>query len=116
RSGTRVDVVREGVLMRRRSRFRASTLLLAVVLSAAPAFARGHQPSPPTEVHGLFSSCGMPWEGFSRRSPRAGTRDALAAVNHRKALPPAARSACSPQGFLAFRRIPLLCGGDGESP
>ena len=42
--------------MRRRSRFRASTLLLAVVLSAAPAFARGHQPSPPPAVHSLFSS------------------------------------------------------------
>jgi hypothetical protein len=42
--------------MRRSSRFRASTLLLAVVLSAAPAFARGPQPVPPAEVHGFLSS------------------------------------------------------------
>jgi hypothetical protein len=42
--------------MRRSSRFRASTLLLAVVLSAAPAFARRHQPVPPAEVHGFLSS------------------------------------------------------------
>lgn len=46
----------KGVPMRRSSRFRASTLLLAVVLSAAPAFARGHQPVPPAEVHGFLSS------------------------------------------------------------
>ena len=42
--------------MRRSSRFRASTLLLAVVLSAAPAFARGPQPVAPAEVHGFLSS------------------------------------------------------------
>jgi hypothetical protein len=42
--------------MRRNSRFCASTLLLAVVLSAAPAFARGPQPVPPAEVHGFLSS------------------------------------------------------------
>jgi hypothetical protein len=42
--------------MRRSSRFRASTLLLAVALSAAPVFARGHEAKPPVEVHGLFSS------------------------------------------------------------
>jgi hypothetical protein len=42
--------------MRRGSRFRASTLLLAVVLSAAPAFARGHQPSPPAVVQGFFGT------------------------------------------------------------
>jgi len=42
--------------MRRRSRFRASALLLAAVLSASPAFARGHQPPPPTVVRGFFST------------------------------------------------------------
>jgi hypothetical protein len=42
--------------MRRGSRLRASTLLLAVALSAAPAFARGPQPVPSTEVHGFLSS------------------------------------------------------------
>jgi hypothetical protein len=43
--------------MRRSSRFRASTLLLAVSLSAAPVFARSHdEGKPPVEVHGLFSS------------------------------------------------------------
>ncbi len=46
----------KGFPMRRSSRFRASTLLLAVVLSAAPAFARGPQPVPPAEVHGFLSS------------------------------------------------------------
>jgi hypothetical protein len=42
--------------MRRRSRSRVSALLLAVVLSTAPAFARGHQPPPPTAVQGFFST------------------------------------------------------------
>ncbi len=42
--------------MRRRSRFRASALLLAVALSAAPVFARGHEARPPAEIHGIFSS------------------------------------------------------------
>ncbi len=42
--------------MRRRSRLRASTLLLAVVLSAAPAFARGHQPPPAATDQSLLSS------------------------------------------------------------
>ena len=42
--------------MRRRSRFRASALLLAVVLSAAPAFARGPQPAPRWEVHNPLGS------------------------------------------------------------
>ncbi|HEY2294837.1 MAG TPA: hypothetical protein VGM86_29390 [Thermoanaerobaculia bacterium] len=42
--------------MRRRSRFRASTLLLAAVLSATPAFARGHQPTPTMVAQGFFST------------------------------------------------------------
>jgi hypothetical protein len=42
--------------MRRSSRSRASALLLAVALSTAPVFARGHEARPPTEIHGLFSS------------------------------------------------------------
>jgi len=42
--------------MRRRSRFRASALLLAVLLFAAPAFARGHQPPPPTMAQSFFST------------------------------------------------------------
>ena len=50
--------------MRRGSRFRASTLLLAVVLSAAPAFARGHQPSPPPAAQGLFGSLWDALEGL----------------------------------------------------
>ena len=56
----------KGVPMRRSSRFRASTLLLAVVLSAAPAFARGHQPVPPAEVHGFLSSL---WNALSGLLP-----------------------------------------------
>ncbi len=40
--------------MSRRTRFRASMLLLAAALSAAPALARGHSPIPPAEVHSLF--------------------------------------------------------------
>lgn len=50
--------------MRRRSRFRVSMLLLAVVLSAAPAFARGHQPSPPLEVRGVFGYLWHTLEGL----------------------------------------------------
>jgi hypothetical protein len=50
--------------MRRTSRFRASALLLAVVLSAAPAFARGHQPSPPPAAQGLFGSLWHALEGL----------------------------------------------------
>jgi len=42
--------------MRRSSRFRASTLLLAVTLSAVPVFARGHEAKPRVEVHGIFGS------------------------------------------------------------
>ena len=42
--------------MRRSSRLRASTLLLAVALSAAPAFARGHEAKLPVEARGIFGS------------------------------------------------------------
>jgi hypothetical protein len=52
--------------MRRSSRFRASTLLLAVVLSAAPAFARGPQPVPTVEVHGFLGSL---WNALSGLLP-----------------------------------------------
>lgn len=52
--------------MGRRSRFRASTLLLAVVLSAAPAFARGHQPPPPKVAQGLFSTL---WQALNGLFP-----------------------------------------------
>lgn len=50
--------------MRRSSRFRASTLLLAIALSAAPVFARGHQTKPPMEVLGLFDSLWHALGGF----------------------------------------------------
>src|SRR4051812_26392390 len=50
--------------MRRSSGFRASALLLAVVLSAAPAFARGHQPASPSAVQGLFGSLWHALEGL----------------------------------------------------
>jgi len=62
--------------MRRRSRFRVSALLLAVVLSAAPAFARGHQPPPPAAVRGLFSSLWQALGGLFPALPKG--RDTIA--------------------------------------
>jgi hypothetical protein len=75
--------------MRRSSRFRASTLLLAVALSAAPVFARGHEAKPPVEVHGLFSSL---WhslgglfpaitKGRSTIDPNGGTTDGRSTID-----------------------------------
>jgi hypothetical protein len=71
--------------MRRRSGFRASALLLAVVLSAAPAFARGHQPSPPAVAQGFFGSF---WQALERLFP----------------LPTKGRSTIDPDGALTDGR------------
>jgi hypothetical protein len=49
--------------MSRSRRFRASTLLVAVVLSTAPVFAGGHEPARTVrEVHGILASL---WEALS---------------------------------------------------
>ncbi len=75
--------------MRRSSRFRASTLLLAVALSAAPVFARGHETKPPVEVHGIFGSLWHSLGGFlpalvkgrSTIDPLGGTTDGRGTID-----------------------------------
>jgi len=75
--------------MRRSSRFRASTLLLAVALSAAPVFARCHEAKPPVEVHGLFSSLWNSLGGFlpaftkgrGTIDPNGGTTDGRSTID-----------------------------------
>jgi hypothetical protein len=86
--------------MRRGLRFRASTLLLAVVLSAAPAFARGHQPSPPPAVHGLFSSL---WQALGGLFPaltkgRAGIDPDGALTDGRGTIDPNGAASTAPAG------------------
>jgi hypothetical protein len=95
--------------MRRGSRFRASTLLLAVVLSAAPAFARGHQPSPPPAAQGLFGSLWHALEGlFPAFTKGRGTIDPDGALTDgRSTIDPDGATSTAPAGSEADGRAGL---------
>ena len=83
--------------MRRSSGFRASTLLLAVALSAAPVFARGHETKPPVEVHGLFSSLWHSLDGlFPALTKGRSTIDPLGGTDGRGTIDP--NGATAPAG------------------